>query len=101
MKTALSATIGDHPRWFPTNNSLKNNRFTKFVVVDYASCHVGRKMECINQLSSLNLPEPSEANENDGLFMEIIREFPTIYNRASRDFKGRNKKAYSWKRIAE
>ena len=58
-------------------------------------------MECINQLSSLNLPEPSEANENDALFMEIIREFPTIYNRASKDFKDRNKKANSWKRIAE
>ena len=58
-------------------------------------------MECINQLSSLNLPEPSEANENDAVFMGIIREFPTIYNRASRDFKDRNKTANSWKRIAE
>ena len=38
-------------------------------------------MKCINQLSSLNLPEASDANENDALFMEIIREFPTIYNR--------------------
>ena len=58
-------------------------------------------MECMNQLSSINLPEPTEANENDSIFMEIIREFPTIYNRASKDFKDRNKKANSWKKIAE
>ena len=58
-------------------------------------------MECMNQLSSINLPEPTEANENDASFMEIIREFPTIYNRASKDFKERNKKANSWKKIAE
>ena len=58
-------------------------------------------MECMNQLSSINLPEPTEANENDAIFMEIIREFPTIYNRASKDFKDRNKKANSWKKIAE
>ena len=33
-----------------------------------------------------------EAKEDDVLFMEIIREFPNVYNRASKDFKDRNMK---------
>ena len=30
-----------------------------------------------------------------------FKKFPSIYNRASKDFKDRNKKANSWKKIAE
>lgn len=38
---------------------------------------------------------------DDVEFMEIIREFPTIYNRSLNDFKDRNKKSNCWKAIAE
>ena len=38
---------------------------------------------------------------DDVEFMEIIREFPTIYNRSLKDFKDRNKKSNCWKAIAE
>ena len=38
---------------------------------------------------------------DDVEFMEIIREFPTIYNRSLKDFKDRNKKSSCWKAIAE
>ena len=34
-------------------------------------------------------------------FMEIIREFPTIYNRRVKDLKDRNKKSNCWKAIGE
>ena len=35
----------------------------------------------------------NKIKESDALFMEIIQEYPTIYNRASKDFKDKNKKA--------
>jgi len=46
----------------------------------------------------LNSPEPMEANKNYAIFMEIIREFPTIYNRASKDFKDRKGRQTAGKR---
>ena len=42
-----------------------------------------------------------KAREDDALFMQIIRDFPTIYNRASKDFKDTNKKANCWRTIAQ
>lgn len=39
--------------------------------------------------------------EDDVKFMEIIREFPTVYNRSLKEFKDRNKKSNCWKAIAE
>ena len=50
---------------------------------------------------SQQLPDPVQAKEDDAVFMNILRELPTIYNRASKDFKDRNKKANSWKAVAE
>ena len=38
---------------------------------------------------------------DDAEFMEIIREFPTIYNRSLKDFKDRNKISNCWKAVAE
>ena len=34
-------------------------------------------------------------------FIEIIRDFPTIYNRSSRDFKDKTKEENRWKAVAE
>ncbi|CAB4028806.1 Hypothetical predicted protein [Paramuricea clavata] len=31
--------------------------------------------------------------KSDALFAELLQEFPTIYNQASKDFKAKNKKA--------
>ena len=41
------------------------------------------------------------ARESDETFMDIIREYPTIYDRGSRDFKDKNKKSNCWKAVAE
>ena len=46
------------------------------------------------------------ADKNDGAdsdvsFMEIIREFPTMYDSSLKDFKDRNKKSNCWKAMAE
>lgn len=43
----------------------------------------------------------NKIRDNDALFMELIQEYPTIYDRKSKDFKDRNKKANCWKIIAE
>ena len=37
---------------------------------------------------------------NDNSFMDIIKEFPCIYNRACADFKDRNIKANAWGKIS-
>ncbi len=42
-----------------------------------------------------------DARESDEAFMDIIREYPTIYDRASKDFKDKNKKSNCWKAVAE
>ena len=42
-----------------------------------------------------------EAKKNDMAFMEIIKEFPVIYNRASADFKDRNMKNNAWRKFSE
>ena len=42
-----------------------------------------------------------EAKKNDVAFMDIIKEFPVIYNRACADFKDRNIKNNSWRKISE
>ena len=49
----------------------------------------------------MTLPNAQEAKEKDSVFMEMIREFPTIHNRALNDFKDRIKKANSRKTIAD
>ena len=43
----------------------------------------------------------AKAKEDDTSFMEIIREFPTIYDRRKNDFRDKRKKANCWRRIAE
>jgi hypothetical protein len=48
------------------------------------------------------MADDSESHDVDDVaFMEIIREFPTVYNRTLKDFKDRNKKSNCWKAIAE
>ena len=47
----------------------------------------------------LSLAEKSTLG-NDDVFMEIIKEFPCIYNRSSAEFKDRSIKLNAWKRIA-
>ena len=42
-----------------------------------------------------------DAKQSDEAFMDIIREYPTIYDRASKDFKDKNKKSNCWKAVAE
>ena len=37
----------------------------------------------------------------DSSFLEIIKEFPTIYNRGSIDFKDRNIKQNAWNKVSE
>ena len=41
-----------------------------------------------------------EAKKNDAAFMDIIKEFPVIYNRACADFKDRNIKNNAWHKIS-
>ena len=41
------------------------------------------------------------ANNNDIDFMELIREFPTIYNKKTKDFHDKRKKENFWKTISE
>ena len=47
------------------------------------------------------MADDSNHEFDDVQFMEIIREFPTIYNQSLKDFKDRNKKSNCWKAIAE
>ena len=42
-----------------------------------------------------------ENQENDFELMDIIQEYPTIYNRSSRDFKDKTKKQNCWKAVAK
>lgn len=46
-----------------------------------------------------NLAAKSQ-NGDDMAFMEIIKEFPSIYNRSSSQFKDKNLKINAWKEIA-
>ena len=39
--------------------------------------------------------------KSDEVFMDIIREYPTIYNRSSKDFKDKTKKSNCWRAVAE
>ena len=41
------------------------------------------------------------ANNNDIDFMELIREFPTIYNKRTKDFHDKRKRENCWKKISE
>ena len=41
------------------------------------------------------------AKENDIEFMELIREFPTICNKKSKDFHDKRQKENCWKKISE
>lgn len=40
-------------------------------------------------------------NGNDNSIMDMVKEFPCIYNRASPDSKDRNIKANAWRKISE
>ena len=42
-----------------------------------------------------------KAKDDDRSFMEIIREFPTIYDKRTNGFRDKRKKANCWQRIAE
>ncbi|XP_046842194.1 uncharacterized protein LOC124436332 isoform X2 [Xenia sp. Carnegie-2017] len=42
-----------------------------------------------------------KANYSDRSFMEIIRDFPTIYDKRTNGFHDKRKKANCWRRIAE
>ena len=50
-----------------------------------------------NQVQNID----QKAREDDALFMQIIRDFPTIYNRALKDFKDTYKKGKCWRTIAQ
>ena len=45
--------------------------------------------------------EGSQSHDPDIAFMEIVRNYPAIYDRSSKDFKDVSKKANCWKRVAE
>ena len=47
------------------------------------------------------MADKNDSADSDVSFMEIIREFPTIYVQSMKDFKDRNKKSNCWKAIAE
>ena len=47
------------------------------------------------------MAETSESDIDNVKFMEIICEFPTVYNRRLKDFKDRNKKSNCWTAISE
>ena len=44
-----------------------------------------------------------EQNEREGIadFMDVIQDYPSIYNRSSKDFKDKFKKDNFWKAVAE
>ena len=48
----------------------------------------------------LNALLEKSRNGDDTAFMEIIKEFPCLYNRSSAQFKDKNIKINSWKKIA-
>ncbi|CAB4038117.1 PREDICTED: uncharacterized protein LOC107358483 [Paramuricea clavata] len=43
----------------------------------------------------------AKAKEDDSSFMEIIRDFPTIYDKRKNDFRDKRKKANCWQQIAK
>ena len=61
----------------------------------------------INMASHKNTSESyleslaQEAKKSDMAFMDIITEFPVIYNSACADFKDRNIKNNGWRTISE
>ena len=61
----------------------------------------------INMASHKNTSESyleslaQEAKKSDMAFMDIITEFPVIYNSARADFKDRNIKNNGWRKISE
>lgn len=56
-----------------------------------------RKFKMADYLESLAV---KSSNGDDVAFMEIIKEFPCIYNRSSAQFKDKNLKSNAWKEIA-
>ena len=54
-----------------------------------------------NHCDSVSHYESQEEKKNDTAFMDIIKEFPVLYNRACADFKDRNIKNNAWRKISE
>lgn len=67
-------------------------RWQRLCIERYLKMASEENMECNFNLNKIK--------ENVALFMEIIHEYPTIYNRASKDFKDRNK-TNCWKMVAQ
>ena len=42
-----------------------------------------------------------DARKSDEAFMDIIREYPTIYNRSSKDLRDKTKESNCWRAVAE
>ena len=42
-----------------------------------------------------------DSNISDEEFKDIVRNYPAVYKRSSVDFRDKNKKANSWRAIAE
>ena len=42
-----------------------------------------------------------QTKQSDVDFMELIRQFPTIYNKRSKDFHDKREKENCWKKVAE
>ena len=46
------------------------------------------------------MADKNDSADSDVSFMEIIHEFPAIYDQSLKDFKDRNNKSNCWKAIA-
>ena len=51
----------------------------------------------------LDFEMADEQDEREGIadFMDMIQDYPSIYNRSSKDFKDKFKKENCWKAVAE
>ena len=95
MKTQI-LTVGDvgvHRQWI----LLITNPLNSWAPVPLSQINMASLSQSDGYLESL----AQEAKKNDTAVMDIIKEFPVLYNHACADFKDRNIKNNAWRKISE
>ena len=101
----------DGRRSFPINENskfvLRGRRRWISLITNPLNCWAPIPVSQIKMASLENVSDSyleslaQEAKKNDVAFMDIIKEFPVIYNGACADFKDRNIKNNAWRKISD
>ena len=82
--------------------SKDNHRFYSRFITDSTSLSFkhGSWTDSSIETNSTELNVPSRNIQNTQQFMEEIQKYPVLYDKFSKDFKGKYKKQNAWKSVA-